>query len=106
MIAMARAGKVGEAPWTPNLGRLCLAILLMFGFCLPAQGAGRLDGVKNQEVNQILRLQVGRAKGLRTRFALSRISVAAPDIADLILICEREIYLNGPGPALCRRQEG
>jgi hypothetical protein len=93
MIAMARAGKVGEASWTPNLGRLCLAILLRGGFCLPAQGADRLDGVKNQEVNQILRLQVGGAKVWRTPLALTRISVAAPDIADLILISEREIYI-------------
>jgi hypothetical protein len=66
----------------------------MCGFYLPAQGADRLDRVDNQEVNQILRLQVGSAKDLRTPFALTRISVADPDIADLMLISEREIYLN------------
>jgi pilus assembly protein CpaC len=98
MIAMARAGKIGEAPWTPNLGRLCLAIMLLFGFCLPAQGADLLDRVNNQEVNQILRLKVGRSKVLRTPFALTRISVADPDIADLILINEREIYINALAP--------
>jgi hypothetical protein len=98
MIAMARAGKVGEAPWTPNLGRLCLAILLLSGFCLPAQGADRLDRLNNQEVNQVLRLKVGRAKVLRTPFALTRISVADPDIADLMLISEREIYINALAP--------
>ena len=98
MIAMAREGKLERARWTPNLGRLCLAVLLLFGFCLPAQGADLLDRVKNQEVNQILRLKVGRSKVLRTPFALTRISVADPDIADLILINEREIYINALAP--------
>jgi len=95
---MARAGKVEEAPWSPHLGRLCLAILLLFGFCLPAPAADLLDRVKNQEINQVVRLKVGRSKVLRTPFALTRISVADPDIADLILISEREIYINALAP--------
>ena len=98
---MAREGKVGEARWVPNLGRLCLVVLLLlFGFCLPAQGADLLDRVKNQEINQILRLKVGHSKVLRTPFALTRISVADPDIADLILITEREIYINALAPGV------
>jgi pilus assembly protein CpaC len=35
---------------------------------------------------------------LRTPFALTRISVADPDIADIILISEREIYINAMAP--------
>jgi pilus assembly protein CpaC len=54
--------------------------------------------VRNQEINQVLRLKVGRSKVLRTPFALTRISVADPDIADLILISEREIYINALAP--------
>jgi pilus assembly protein CpaC len=46
----------------------------------------------------VLRLKVGRSKVLRTPFALTRISVADPDIADLILISEREIYINALAP--------
>ena len=65
---------------------------------VPAQGADLLDRVKNQEINQVLRLKVGRSKVLRTPFALTRISVADPDIADLILISEREIYINALAP--------
>jgi pilus assembly protein CpaC len=45
-----------------------------------------------------LRLKVGRSKVLKTPFALTRISVADPDIADLILINEREIYINALAP--------
>ena len=65
---------------------------------VPAQGADLLDRVKSQEINQILRLKVGRSRVLRTPFALTRISVADPDIADLILISEREIYINALAP--------
>ena len=67
---------------------------------MPAQAADLLDRVKNQEVNQILRLKVGRSKVLKTPFALTRISVADPDIADLILISEREIYINALAPGV------
>ena len=67
---------------------------------VPVQGADLTDRVKNQEINQILRLKVGRSKVLRTPFSLTRISVADPDIADLILISEREIYINALAPGV------
>lgn len=72
-------------------------ILVLLG-AMPAQAADLLDRVRNQEINQVLRLKVGRSKVLRTPFALTRISVADPDIADLILISEREIYINALAP--------
>jgi len=72
-------------------------ILALLG-AAPAQAVDLLDRVKNQEINQVLRLKVGRSKVLRTPFALTRISVADPDIADLILISEREIYINALAP--------
>lgn len=98
-MARERKDGGGGARRVPNLGRFCLvALLFLFGFCLPAQGADLLDRVKNQEINQVLRLKVGRSKVLRTPFALTRISVADPDIADLILISEREIYINALAP--------
>ena len=72
-------------------------ILVLLG-AVPAQAVDLLDRVRNQEINQVLRLKVGRSKVLRTPFALTRISVADPDIADLILISEREIYINALAP--------
>jgi pilus assembly protein CpaC len=66
----------------------------------PALGAELLDRVKNQEIAQVVHLRVGHSKVLRTPFALTRISVADPDIADLILISEREIYINGLAPGV------
>jgi pilus assembly protein CpaC len=72
-------------------------ILVLLG-AVSAQGANLLDRVKNQEITQILHLKVGHSKVLRTPYALTRISVADPDIADLILINEREIYINALSP--------
>jgi pilus assembly protein CpaC len=98
MGATAREWEVGEARWASHLGRLCLVTLVLCGFCLPVQAAGLLDRVRDQEINQVIRLKVGRSKVLKTPFALTRVSVADPDIADLILISEREIYINALAP--------
>ena len=68
--------------------------------CRAGQGANLSDRVKNQEINQILRLKVGHSKVLRTPFSLTRISVADPEIADLIFISEREVYVNGLAPGV------
>ena len=53
-----------------------------------ASGADLLERVKNQEIAQVLRLRVGHSKVLRTAFPITRISVADPEIADIILISE------------------
>jgi Flp pilus assembly secretin CpaC len=45
-----------------------VALLVLSGFCLPAHGADLLDRVKRQEINQILRLKVGRSRVWRTPF--------------------------------------
>ena len=60
-----------------------------------AAGADLTERMKNQEITQVLHLQVGQSKVLRTAYPIIRISVADPDIADIILISEREIYVNG-----------
>jgi Flp pilus assembly secretin CpaC len=74
--------------------------LVLLGFCLPATAEDLLDRVKNQEINQIIRLKAGRSKVLKTPFALTRISVADPDVADIILISEREVYINALAPGV------
>jgi pilus assembly protein CpaC len=65
-----------------------------------ASAANLLDRVKNQEICQIIHLKVGHSKVLRTPFTLTRISVANPHIADIILISDHEIYINGLGPGM------
>jgi pilus assembly protein CpaC len=65
-----------------------------------ASGADLLERVKNQEIAQVLRLRVGHSKVLRTAFPITRISVADPEIADIILISEKEVYVNGLAPGV------
>ncbi len=79
------------------LAGIILAIMIMEG---KAWAAGLLDGVKNQEISQVLRLRVGHSKVLRTPFAITRISVADPEIADIILISDKEIYVNALAPGV------
>jgi pilus assembly protein CpaC len=87
---------------TPARRLMLLWWTIIFGFLAttPAPAANLLDRVKNQEINQIVRLKVGHSKVLRSHFGLTRISVANPDVADIILISEREIYVNGLKPGV------
>ncbi len=75
-------------------------IILGFLGAVPASAAHLLERVKNQEINQVVRLKVGHSKVFKTPFTLKRISVADPDIADIILISEREVYVNGLAPGV------
>jgi pilus assembly protein CpaC len=80
----------------------CLWWIIIFIIlaALPASAATLLDRVNQQEIYQIVRLKQGHSKVLRTAFPLSRLSVADPAIADIILISEREIYINGLRPGV------
>jgi Flp pilus assembly secretin CpaC len=79
---------------------LLLGLVLVLGGAYQAQAADLLEPVKNQEIKQVLRLRVGHSKVLRTPFIVSRISMADPEIADLILIAEKEIYVNALSPGV------
>ena len=54
-----------------------------------------LDRIQNEDLEQVIKLRVGRSKVLRTPFPIQRVSVADPEIADIVLISNREIYVNG-----------
>jgi pilus assembly protein CpaC len=75
-------------------------VLLVLGGTLQARAENLLERVKGQEIKQVLRLRVGHSKVLRTPFAITRISMADPEIADIILISEREVYLNALAPGV------
>jgi len=47
-----------------------------------------------------LRLRVGSSKVIKTPFPITRVSVANPDTADVVVISEREIYVNGMAPGV------
>ncbi len=86
-----------KAAW---LAWLLLGLALVLGGALPAQAADLLERMKDQEIKQVLRLRVGHSKVLRTPFPITRISMADPDIADIILISEKEVYVNAQAPGV------
>jgi len=88
--------QVKAAGW----GWLLLGVALVLGLAAPAPAADLLERVKDQEIKQVLRLRVGHSKVLRTPFPITRISMADPEIADIILISEREIYVNAQSPGV------
>ncbi len=82
-------------------GGWLLSLVVLWGLMgSSASGADLLERVKNQEIAQVLRLRVGHSKVLRTAFPITRISVADPEIADIILISEKEVYVNGLAPGV------
>jgi pilus assembly protein CpaC len=74
---------------------LSLSVLLWGLGGSSATGANLTERLKNQEITQELHLRVGQSKVLRTTYPITRISVADPEIADIILISDREVYVNG-----------
>jgi len=56
--------------------------------------------IRDQEIVQTVRLKAGQSKVLRTPFAITRISVADPEVADIILTSAQEIYINGLAPGV------
>jgi pilus assembly protein CpaC len=65
-----------------------------------ALGADLLEKVKEQEIKQVIKLRVGQSKVLNTPFAITRLSVADPEVADIILTSEKEVYVNGQAPGV------
>lgn len=63
------------------------------------QGAG-LGKVRDQEIVQTLKLRVGQSRVLKMPFAITRIAVANPEVADIILTSPQEVYLNGLAPGV------
>ena len=79
---------------------LSMGVMLLWVLGGSASGADLLERVKQQEIAQVLHLRVGQSKVLRTGFAITRISVADPEIADILLISEKEVYVNGLAPGV------
>ncbi len=92
-----RAVNIKEIRWGWVLG---LMIVLCLGGWSTVLAADLLERVKDQEIKQVLRLRVGHSKVVRTPFAITRISVADPEIADIILISDKEVYVNALAPGV------
>jgi pilus assembly protein CpaC len=88
--------KAGSGP-TYYFLRILLLVLIFFLVASPAIYAAPdlLERIQDEDLEQVIRLRVGRSKVLKTPFAIRRVSVADPEIADIVLISDREIYVNG-----------
>jgi pilus assembly protein CpaC len=75
-----------------------LALALIVPLTTSAWGADPLGSIRDQEITQTLRLKAGQSKVLRLPFAITRISVANPEVADIILTSPQEVYVNGLAP--------
>lgn len=90
--------KVKTRGWPKKFFR---GVAIIVGFAmllapLPALAAQNLlERIQDEDLEQVIRLRVGRSKVLRTPFPIQRVSVADPEIADIVLISNKEIYING-----------
>jgi pilus assembly protein CpaC len=99
---MIRKRKRQDASAWGGAGGICFIGLLALALIVPlntsAWGADPLGTIRDQEITQTLRLKAGQSKVLRLPFAITRISVANPEVADIILTSPQEVYVNGLAP--------
>ena len=77
-----------------------LTFIVLCLLCVPTMAADPLGNIRDQEITQTLRLKAGQSKVLRLPFAITRISVANPEVADIILTSPQEVYINGLAPGV------
>ena len=75
-----------------------LALALLSPPATSAWGADPLGAIRDQEITQSIKLKAGQSKVLRLPFTITRISVANPEVADIILTSPQEVYINGLAP--------
>ncbi len=75
-----------------------LALALLSPPATSAWGADPLGTIRDQEITQSIKLRAGQSKVLRLPFTITRISVANPEVADIILTSPQEVYINGLAP--------
>src|SRR4030042_2382489 len=102
---MGKMVKGASLEWRAAAARIMGGVLLGVIICLwagcgPAYGADLLDRVRDQEIKQVLRLQVGGSRVVKTPFPVTRVSVGNPEIADIVVISDRELYVNAMGPGV------
>ena len=74
---------------------LGLAALLLFVLATATQAAGPPRVSVNTVASQKLPLTVGKSIIVESADVVRRVSVAAPDIADTVILTSRQIYITG-----------
>ncbi len=86
-----------ERPADRKIGWLSLAAALMLGLSAWASSAEAqilTQGVTIGDSIVPIEMAIGRSIPMTTRVAIQRVSVADPDVADVVLIAERELVVN------------
>src|SRR6266511_2404497 len=79
--------------WMSAVGVLVVSLCLL---CTPAGSAQELpQGALRTYTPQRISLVVGKSLVIDTPAAVKRVSLAAPDIADTVVVSPRQIYLTG-----------
>jgi pilus assembly protein CpaC len=73
----------------------CLLLLLICGIVLPGRVALGQDAAANEP--QRLRLTIGRSQVMDVPFEVKRVSVGDPEIADVVVLTSRQLYVLGKG---------
>ena len=77
---------------------LTLSVLLLSAQAQPRQQAQPTPNVTVSQAPQALELAVGRSLIVNADQDIRRISLAAPDTADVLLLSPRQVYLTGKAP--------
>jgi len=75
-----------------------MALILCLLFALPVQAAEPERIVVNASRPQKLTLTVGKSTIVECPQNLRRVSIAAPEVAELLTLTPRQIYLTGKAP--------
>jgi len=81
--------------WSGVCLPVCVFFLMWWWVVAAAAAPNLLERLRDQDITQTLRLKVGQSKVLRTPFAITRISVGSPEVADVLVISPREVYITG-----------
>jgi len=76
------------------------ALALLLGFSLPCWAADPAAVAHEGESPRKLSLAVGKSIIIRSPTPAKRVSLAAPEIADFVLLSPRQIYLIGKAPGI------
>ena len=74
---------------------LCLTLMLLFAAALFCSVAGASSVSVNNLSSRSLTLAVGKSTIVESSDIIRRVSVAAPDIADTVVLTARQIYVTG-----------
>ena len=98
---MRKAFSTQRLPIFSLIGLVVIVVTAFLGASPPVMAApDLLERVQDDDLEQVIKLRVGSSKVLRTPYPIQRVSVADPEVADIVLISNREIYINGNSPGV------